>query len=59
MKLSIGLITYNEEKNIARTLDSRMEIANEIGYENPSKFSEAFKSYFEILPREYRKNHKK
>ena len=30
MKLSIGLITYNEEKNLARTLDSIIEIANEI-----------------------------
>lgn len=30
MKLSVGLITFNEEKNIARTLDSVLEIANEI-----------------------------
>ena len=30
MKLSVGLITYNEEKNLPRTLDSIIEIANEI-----------------------------
>lgn len=30
MKLSVGLITYNEEKNLTRTLDSIIEIASEI-----------------------------
>ena len=30
MKLSVGLITFNEEKNIARTLDAVKEIADEI-----------------------------
>ena len=30
MKLSVGLITYNEEKNLSRTLDSILEIADEI-----------------------------
>ncbi|RRD38840.1 AraC family transcriptional regulator [Leptotrichia sp. OH3620_COT-345] len=33
-----------------------LDIANEIGYENPSKFSEAFKKYFGILPNKFRKN---
>ncbi len=31
------------------------DIANETGYENPSKFSEAFKNYFGVLPNKYRK----
>lgn len=30
MKLSVGLITFNEEKNLPRTLDSILEIAGEI-----------------------------
>ena len=30
MKLSVGIITYNEEKNLSRTLDSILEMANEI-----------------------------
>ncbi len=34
---------------------SILEIANEIGYENPSKFSNAFKSYNNINPLKYRK----
>jgi AraC-like DNA-binding protein len=29
-------------------------IANEAGYENPSKFSNAFKSYTQMIPSEYR-----
>jgi glycosyltransferase involved in cell wall biosynthesis len=60
MKLSIGLITYNEEKNLARTLDSIIEIANEIvivdsgstdktleiaGKYNASIYSEKWKGY--------------
>ena len=31
------------------------DIANETGYKNPSKFSEAFKNYFGVLPNKYRK----
>ena len=60
MKLSIGLITYNEEKNLTRTLDSIIEIANEIiivdsgstdktleiaGRYNASIYSEDWKGY--------------
>ena len=61
----IGINQYIKKKKmdyskiLLMTEKTILEIANEIGYENPSKFSEAFKSYFEILPREYRKNHKK
>lgn len=32
------------------------EIAGEVGYENASKFTEAFKKTFHVTPREYRKN---
>lgn len=36
------------------------EIAQAVGYESQSKFTAAFKNYYEILPREYRKkNHPK
>lgn len=31
------------------------EIALAVGYDSPSKFSTAFKNYFQILPKEYRK----
>lgn len=34
-----------------------IEIANEIGYENPSKFSDSFKQYNHITPLKYRKAH--
>lgn len=37
------------EKSIA-------EIAQAVGYDSQSRFSAAFKGYFNILPREYRKN---
>ena len=30
MKLSVGIITFNEENRIGKTLDSVKEIANEI-----------------------------
>ena len=36
-------------KNIA-------EIAQAVGYDSQSKFTAAFKTYFEVLPKEYRKN---
>ena len=32
-----------------------IDIAMEIGYENPSKFSKTFKKYFGILPSKYLK----
>ncbi|MCT4606000.1 MAG: AraC family transcriptional regulator [Marinisporobacter sp.] len=35
---------------------SILEIANEIGYENPSKFANIFKRYNEITPLKYRKS---
>lgn len=34
------------------------EIAQAVGYDSQSKFTVAFKTFFGILPREYRKNHK-
>lgn len=37
---------------------SILEIANEIGYENPSKFSNAFKGYNNMNPLKYRKLNK-
>ncbi len=32
------------------------EIAQAVGYDSQSKFTAAFKTYFKILPKEYRKN---
>ena len=32
------------------------EIAQSIGYDSQSKFTEAFKASYHMLPREYRKN---
>lgn len=32
-----------------------IEISYDVGYDSPSKFSKAFKKYFGILPREYKK----
>ncbi len=32
------------------------EIAQAVGYDSQSKFTTAFKAYFKVLPREYRKN---
>lgn len=43
-------------KDLLKTTDmSVLEIANEIGYENPSKFSSQFKKYNNICPLKYRK----
>ncbi len=33
------------------------EIARAVGYESQSKFTAAFKAYFDVLPKEYRKSH--
>lgn len=33
------------------------EISGRVGYESQSKFTEAFKSFYNMLPSEYRKNH--
>lgn len=41
---------------LKQTNESITEIANKIGYENPSKFSDAFKKNIGILPSEYRKS---
>ncbi len=43
-------------KELLKNTDmSILEIANEIGYENPSKFSNLFKGYNNITPLKYRK----
>ena len=42
--------------SLLRTSDlSVAEIAQAVGYDSPSKFSAAFKAFFHILPKEYRK----
>ena len=33
------------------------EIGQRVGYESQSKFTSTFKTYFQTLPKEYRKNH--
>ncbi|MDE7266055.1 MAG: helix-turn-helix domain-containing protein, partial [Lachnospiraceae bacterium] len=37
------------------TDQSIAEIAKAVGYDSQSKFTAAFKEYFKVLPREYRK----
>lgn len=37
---------------------SMAQIGEQIGYESQSKFTAAFKAYYQMLPKEYRKNHK-
>ena len=37
--------------------ESVAEIARAVGYESQSKFTAAFKEYFGLLPKEYRRNH--
>ncbi|WP_225369694.1 helix-turn-helix domain-containing protein [Methanobrevibacter arboriphilus] len=34
------------------------EIANKVGYKNPSKFSAAFKEYYKLTPSQYRSRKK-
>jgi len=36
---------------------SLAEIASQVGYGNQSKFTAAFKDYYQVLPKEYRKKH--
>ncbi|MGF0032309.1 helix-turn-helix transcriptional regulator [Bariatricus sp. SGI.154] len=36
---------------------SIIDIANQIGYSNPSKYSAAFSKYMDMTPRQYRKSH--
>ena len=40
---------------LAQTEDSIAQIARAVGYENQSKFTTAFKKYWQMLPTEYRK----
>ena len=61
----IGISEYIQKKKmkyaemlLTSTNKNILEIANEIGYENPSKFSIAFKKNFGILPNKYRKKSK-
>ncbi|ABW18242.1 helix-turn-helix domain-containing protein [Alkaliphilus oremlandii] len=46
---------YKGKYLIENTENSILEIANDVGYTNPSKFSEAFKLKFNITPSECRK----
>lgn len=43
-------------KMLRETDMSIAEIAQDVGYDSQSKFSTAFKGFFHVLPREYRKN---
>lgn len=51
LEYSIGLLV-NTNKSI-------IEIANEVGYCNPSKYAAAFYRYTEMTPQQYRKLHLK
>ena len=42
---------------LRETDESVAEIARAVGYESQSKLTAAFKEYFGVLPKEYRKNH--
>lgn len=44
------------QKLLLETELSVAEIANQVGYENPNKFSTAFKSMYEITPTQFRNN---
>ena len=43
------------QKLLAETEDSVADIAHRVGYENPNKFSSAFREAFGLTPTEYRK----
>lgn len=56
------IITKRLEHAMFMLLNTEMsilEIANESGYENPSKFASAFKNHYCMSPLRYRKTHKK
>ncbi len=60
-KEGIGILEYIQKKKmgyakklLTETNKSILHISNEIGYENPSKFSRAFKKYYGILPSKYK-----
>ena len=42
---------------LKETDDSIAKIAQVVGYDSQSRFAAAFKSYFQALPREYRKRY--
>lgn len=44
---------------LLETGDSVAQVAKAVGYDNQSKFSEAFKESYQVLPTEYRKQHGK
>lgn len=44
------------ERLLRETDMSIAEIANAVGYDSQSRFADAFKGVFQVLPREYRKN---
>ena len=44
-------------KLLLETRQSILEIANQVGYSNPSKYTEAFVKSFGITPQKYRKSH--
>lgn len=46
-------------KLLATTNLSLAEISRKVGYENQSKFTEAFKKFYHTLPKEYRKKYKR
>ena len=59
-----SLAAHMKEHRMARaaqllreTDESVAEIARAVGYESQSKLTAAFKEYFGVLPKEYRKNH--
>lgn len=43
---------------LMETKDSISQIAQAVGYANQSKFTAAFREYFQVLPTEYRKHHR-
>ena len=44
-------------KMLKETDKSIAEIAQAVGYDSQSKFTAAFKSFFQVLPKDYRKRH--
>ena len=52
----LGLIVYKLLKNYYGRCLSVGEIATEIGYTNPNKFTSAFRGEYGMTPTEYKKN---
>ncbi|MCI8962330.1 MAG: metalloregulator ArsR/SmtB family transcription factor [Eubacterium sp.] len=59
-----SIAAYMKEYRIKRAMEylsysdkSIFEIAHEVGYENQSKFTQAFKNITGLLPKEYKKSH--